>query len=357
MGANPDPPPERQPDLEQQATEAVLAARPRFSVGRAVALVLTAVSLYLLAPSIVEVLSAWDTLDDFNPLALPMVLVLESLSFACVWLLQSIALRRKQWDAIVLSQLAANAFSRVVPGGGATSTAVQARMLSDAGFDLTRAATAVTVQSLMITASVVALPLFVIPGMVMGTRLPGNLLHAAWIGIGVFAVMIAAGTVLLATRRPVHALGGVIQRVTNFVRFRRPPVSGLADRLVVERDEIRTTMGSRWPEAVGAAVGRWGFEYAVLLVALYAIGASPDPWSVLLAFSAAALLSFIPLTPGGLGFVEAGLTATLAAAGIGAEKALAATLLYRLVSFWLPLPIGAVAGWWFRRRYPRQVRA
>jgi len=108
---------------------------------------------------------------------------------------------------------------------------------------------------------------------------------------------------------------------------------------------------------VGAAVGRWAFEYLVLLLALYAIDAKPDPWPVLLAFVAASVLSMIPLTPGGLGFVEAGLAATLAAAGIGTQKALAATLLFRLVSFWLPLPIGAVAGWWFRRRYPRQVRA
>jgi uncharacterized protein (TIRG00374 family) len=347
MGASSAPPPERLSDLEQQA----IAIRPRFSAGRAVFLIATAVSIYLLAPSIVEVFSAWDALDDFNPLALPVVVVLEGLSFACVWLLQSIALRRERWKDIALSQLAANALSRVVPGGGATSTVVQARMLGHAGFDLTRAATALTVQSLMITAAVVALPVFVIPGMVMGTQLPENLLHAAWIGLGVFAVMAAVGTVLVATRRPFCALGGLIERLVNMMPVRRAKVAGLADRLLVERDEIRGTMGSRWPQAVGAAVGRWGFEYLVLLVALYAIDASPEPWSVLLAFSAAALLSQIPITPGGLGFVEAGLTAALTAAGIGAEKALAATLLFRLVSFWLPLPIGAIAGWAFRRRY------
>jgi uncharacterized membrane protein YbhN (UPF0104 family) len=165
--------------------------------------------------------------------------------------------------------------------------------------------------------------------------------------------MAVAGAFLLATRRPVRALGNGIARVANVFRFGRPKIEGLGERLLRERDEIRGVLGSRWIEAVGAAVGRWAFEYLVLLVALYAIDAKPDPWSVLLAFVAASLLSMIPITPGGLGFVEAGLTATLATAGISAEKALAATLLFRLVSFWLPLPIGAVAGWWFRRRYPR----
>ena len=41
--------------------------------------------------------------------------------------------------------------------------------------------------------------------------------------------------------------------------------------------------------------------------------------------------------------MEAGLTATLALAGIAAGDALLATLAYRLFSFWLPIPAGAVA--------------
>jgi hypothetical protein len=183
------------------------------------------------------------------------------------------------------------------------------------------------------------------------------LLQAAWVGAAVFVVLAAVGTVLLATRKPVRMLGNFVERAVNVFRRRRPKMTGLGERLLTERDEIRARMGSRWIEAVGAAVGRWGFEYLVLLLALYAIDASPNPWSVLLAFVAASVLSMIPITPGGLGFVEAGLTATLIAAGIGADAAVAATLLFRLVSFWIPLPIGAAAGWWFRRRYPRRAPA
>lgn len=352
MGANPqsEQPADSEPGASATPVPAT-AGRARLSVGRVLLLVLTAFSLYLLAPSIGEVFSAWDRLGDFNPLALPVVLVLEGASFACVWLLTAIALRREHWDAIILSQLAGNAFNRVTPGGGATGAALQARMLVDAGYEYTTAITAITVQSLMITAALVAMPVLVIPGVLTGTALPGSLLQAAWLGAVVFVIMAAVGTLLLATRRPVRWLGDGVARIANLFRLRKPKIEGLGDRLLVERDEIRETMGSRWPEAVGAAVGRWFFEYLVLLLALYAIDAKPDPWSVLLAFVAASVLSMIPITPGGLGFVEAGLTATLVAAGISTEKALAATLLFRLVSFWLPLPIGAAAGWWFRRRY------
>ena len=78
---------------------------------------------------------------------------------------------------------------------------------------------------------------------------------------------------------------------------------------------------------------------------------------MLLAFFAAQLLGTLPLTPGGLGFVEAGLTGTLALAGVGASKAVLATLAYRLVSFWLPIPAGGVAALVHRRRYERRRRA
>ncbi len=83
------------------------------------------------------------------------------------------------------------------------------------------------------------------------------------------------------------------------------------------------------------------------------MGASPSPSLTLLAYSLSQILGQIPLTPGGLGFVEAGLTGTLALAGISPADALLATLAYRLVSYWLPLPAGVVAVVLHRRRYGR----
>jgi uncharacterized protein (TIRG00374 family) len=50
----------------------------------------------------------------------------------------------------------------------------------------------------------------------------------------------------------------------------------------------------------------------------------------------------VPVTPGGLGFVEAGLTATLTLAGVPPGTAVVATFAYRLFSYWLQLPLGLV---------------
>jgi uncharacterized protein (TIRG00374 family) len=75
---------------------------------------------------------------------------------------------------------------------------------------------------------------------------------------------------------------------------------------------------------------------------------------VLLAYAVAAVLGMIPITPGGVGFVEAGLTAMLVLAGVPSEKALLAVLAYRIASYWLPLPAGLGAHFVFRHRYGKK---
>ena len=78
---------------------------------------------------------------------------------------------------------------------------------------------------------------------------------------------------------------------------------------------------------------------------------------VLLAYVVAMGLATVPITPGGLGVVEAGLTTLLVLAGVSADQAAVGTLLYRLASYWLPIPLGALAwaGWQFRHRLPDEV--
>jgi uncharacterized protein (TIRG00374 family) len=151
--------------------------------------------------------------------------------------------------------------------------------------------------------------------------------------------------------RPLELAGRAAQAILNRLRRGREPLTGLSERLIRERDIVVTALGREWWEALLLAAGRWLLDYLTLIAALYAIGASPRPSLVLLAFCAAQLLGTLPLTPGGLGFVEAGLTGTLALAGVGGAAAVVATLAYRLVSFWLPIPAGVVAAIVHRRRF------
>jgi len=166
-------------------------------------------------------------------------------------------------------------------------------------------------------------------------------------------VVLAAGAVvLIVTDRPLRWIGRRAQGVRNRLLRRRPPLEGLPGRLVRERDLIVEVVGERWKRALGASVGKWLLDFAVLMAALAALGQHPALSLALLAYFAAQLLGQIPLTPGGLGFVEAGLTGTLALIGVTGGDAVLATLAYRLFSYWLPVPFGGAAWFLFRRGHP-----
>jgi uncharacterized protein (TIRG00374 family) len=167
----------------------------------------------------------------------------------------------------------------------------------------------------------------------------------------VLVALFSLGTVLIAFDAPLAWVGKVAQDVRNRLRRGAEPLRQFPQRLLRERARILGVLGPRWKRALAATSGRWAFDYATLLAALAAIGSDARPGLVLLAFCAAQILTQIPITPGGLGFVEAGLTAMLTLAGVSAGAAVLATFAYRLFSYWLPLPVGLVAYGWHARRY------
>lgn len=317
----------------------------------AVFLLLGGISLYVLLPSLLAVFGSWRSLTHLTWWLAVLVLVSEGASSGCLWELDRIALRTREWLAIACAQLSGNAVGRIVPGGGATSTAFTIGMLRRAGVDTGEAAAALTASTLLQIGTSLALPLLALPAIAGGAPINRSLATAAYLGITVLALLIAAVTVALATSAPIERVGRAVQWLLNATIRRRHHVAGLPQELLDDRDFIRMTLGERWQAAVVSAVANTGFDYLALLCALWAVGANPRPSLVLLAYAAAELLALIPFTPGGLGFVEAGLVGTLTLAGVPGSHALAATLLYRLVAFWLPIPAGGVAYVVFRRRY------
>jgi uncharacterized protein (TIRG00374 family) len=312
--------------------------------------------LYVLWPALLKVLDAAPRLLSISPLWFGIMLALEVGSFACIWALQRMSLRTKKWFAVATSQMAGNAVSRVVPAGAAAGGAVQFRMLVQGGVDGTRVGTGLAAASLISTGTLLALPVLSLPAALAGGPVPSGLRQAALMGFAVFIVGFGVGWMLLSQDGALRGVGAAIQWTVNKIRRARTPIAGLAARLVAEREEILAAMGRRWWQALLFSLGNWLFDYLALLAALTAVGAHPRPSLVLLAYVGSMILAMIPLTPGGLGFVEAGLTAMLALAGVSGADAAVATLGYRLVSYWLPLPVGFGALLFHRRRYGDRSR-
>ena len=325
-------------------------------VRRVVLLAIACVSLYLVGPAVLDVLDSWPAVLDLDPFLLQMIVIAQMGAFACQWALLRITLRKPRWIGVVTSQLAATAASRVLPGGGAAANALQYSMLVRGGVPSATAASGLVAASLMLTGIVFALPALALPAVIGGGGIDRSLARAAWAGGAALALLVAAGALLLLKDAPLRWAGRIVQAASCRVR-RRENDGELPGRLLRERDLIRDVLREDWPEALVATVGRWAFDYAALLLALLAVGARPSPSAVLLAFCVAQMLALIPLTPGGLGFVEAGLTGTLALAGVATGDALVATLAYRLAAYWLPLPIGALAYAVHRRAFAKPAPA
>ncbi len=320
---------------------------------RALFLALTGVSLYLLAPSLIEVFSTAPRLTAVEPAWFVPMIVLQAGSLVCMALVQLICLHAKRLGPVLSSQIAGNAFARIVPGGGAAGAALQYGMLVSSGTVAGgRAASALTAANLFTFATLLALPVFTLPAVIFGAPVDAGLTRAAILGGLGFAAMAGLGAVFLWFDEPLAKLGRTVQMLRNSVLRKREPRTNLPERLLAERNGVLAALGEKWKRALLASVGRWMLDYGTLLTALAAVGASPRPSLVLLAYVAAQVLAQIPLTPGGLGFVEAGLTGLLALAGVAPADAALATLAYRLINYWLPLPAGAIATYVHRRRYP-----
>jgi uncharacterized protein (TIRG00374 family) len=333
------------------------AGRPlrwKLVVKRVVAVVLAGLVIYLVLPEVTRVLGAWPRLATLNPIWFAVAFAAETAHFVCTFALQRLALRTDGWFDVVTSQLAGNAITNVMPGADAAGAAVQYRMLSRAGIDADTAVSGLTAFSLLQVGGLLALPIIALPAILAGSPVSRGLVSTAVVGAVVFLLFAGFAMACLRTDPPLALLGRAIERIRNRVYRRRAPLEGFDDRLLRDRNEIRSALGAGWRKAALLTAARQGFDFGCLLAALRATGGHPRPSLILLAYAVSGVIGLLPLTPGGLGVVEASMSGMLVLAGVSAGRAFLATLAYRVASYWLPLLSGPVAYAMFRRRHQKR---
>jgi uncharacterized membrane protein YbhN (UPF0104 family) len=331
-------------------TEPRTHRKPWRLIFRVLLLLATAVSLYFLFPSLVDTFTQWHSLADLDPWWILLAVVFEAASVTSLWEVQRIALRTPSWFAVGTAQLAGNAAGNVIPGGAATSGAFAYRLLVRSGVRGDDVAGGLTAVSVANTTTILAFPVLALPAIIGGLQAPRGLLQTAYIGAGAFVLAVSFGIAAFLWDRPLQEVGGLIDAVLRLLPGKHG-TGGTGDRLLKQRDSLRNAFGARWPFALCGIIGKPTFDYLGLVCCLAAVGARPNPSLIVLAYAGGCLLALIPFTPGGLGFVEAGLTGLLTLAGVSAHDAVVATLAYRLLTFWLPLPLGGIAYLLNRHRY------
>jgi uncharacterized protein (TIRG00374 family) len=108
-------------------------------------------------------------------------------------------------------------------------------------------------------------------------------------------------------------------------------------------------------QAIGWAAANWLLDAAALWVFLRAFGQSLPIDGLLVAFGLANVVAAIPVTPGGLGVIEATITPLLVGFGASRGSAILGVVSWRMLNYWLPIPAGAISYLSLRFR-PGEVR-
>ncbi|HVM65244.1 MAG TPA: lysylphosphatidylglycerol synthase transmembrane domain-containing protein [Acidimicrobiales bacterium] len=322
-------------------------ARPFLSVAIITAGVVTAVDRRG------EVASAWRLVQRSRWEWMAIAVVLELGSIVMFTGLQWLLLR---WGGVRISRrqlleitLAANAVALSVPAGAAVSARWSYEHLRQRGVE--RSLAAWTVLAAGALASFALFDILVTGAWVAGSSGPVAPLRPLATALAMVPVALVLGGVLVRRVPAVeHAAGTLLHRASG----RRSASWAIreARALFTEIRAVRPPPAA-WPRAFALATGNWLTDLGCLVAAILTVR-GPVPWrGILVAYALAKLAGVLPVTPGGLAVVEGSLAAALVAYGMPSNAAVAATLLYRVMSFWAPVPIGWATYFAVRRQTTR----
>jgi uncharacterized protein (TIRG00374 family) len=242
-------------------------------------------------------------------------------------------------DRAVAADWATTAVTNTVPGGSALAVGLTWRMYRSWGIERRAIARSVMVTGVWDTFVKLGTPLLALLWLSSERPVDRTLINATVIGGVLFTVMLGLGAVLLAGPATSSHLGHFLDRLPF-------PGGRWSERLANLRSDTMDLLRRRWWSLTFWSVAGHANLFLLLVVCLRAVGIDADqltPAAVLAAFAFGRLVSAIPVTPGGLGVLEVGLTGALATVGNAPEAAVvAAVLLFRFCTFLAPIPLGAV---------------
>ncbi len=299
-------------------------------------------------PHLVDYGDAWRAFTSMSGGELTVVLVAGLWNLFTYWPVLVLSLPGLRLTEAAVVNQASTAVANTVPAGGVVALGVTYRFLRAWGFTSHGIANQVVATGAWNTLVKLTLPVGALIAMAatgeLGDASPG----VAAIGVGALVALGLTTGWALADERTTRRLGGWIDAVLQRgpLRGHRSP-GGSARWLVTTRRELLALIHRRGVPMTVATLMSHLSLYLVLLASVRGAGVPDDElsWAKLLAgFAFVRLLSALPVTPGGLGIVEFGYVAYFTA---GSEHltadVTAAVLLFRAVTFALPVALGAVA--------------
>ena len=323
------------------------AKRKRFTLPREVRIILSIGSLvfvfeYLVLPQFSSARRSLHLLAQLNPLLVALAVALEMAAiYAYVELTRSVLYPHAPGRFNLLRvNLAGLAISHVVPGGTAPAGALSYRIFNELGVPKDTNAFGLAVQG---SGSAVVLNIIFWIALVISIPLRGfNPAYGFAALATIFLLAAFFGTILLITRGQRQAANW-LRAIARHVPVVDPDkisslLAKVADRITMLVNNRRTL----W-SAFSWAAANWLLDAGCLWVFIWSFGHVISPIDLLVAYGLANILAAIPITPAGLGVIEGVLIPTLVGFGVPHSQAILAVLSYRLVNFWIPIPIGGIS--------------
>ena len=308
------------------------------------------------APLIVLALTIWlivipqlgdakDALASIGRIAIPLAIVafiLELGSLASYSALTQSILSQRPPSYFTLVRIDATdvGLNHVVPGGGATSGAVRLRLFKLVGIGSARAFTTATIE---ITGSNIVLgAIFAIGVAISISSFAGSPLYVTAAVFVLALLAVTAASVWLLIKRTDFAV-----RVVRAIARRLPFVTAAAAEAFVRAMALQLRQLGDDPRrlliSVGFALGNWLLDAVALWVIFAAFGQVLSLGAILTVYGLGSIIAQLPLTPGGLGIVEGVMVPAFIAFGVSPADAVIGVLGWRLLEFWMPIPLAVLA--------------
>ncbi|MCP4306613.1 MAG: flippase-like domain-containing protein [bacterium] len=338
------------------APETSAPSKRKQIVAGAVTVITLVIVFAVVLPQLADYGEAWEAIQNMEAPALVLLAVATIANIVVyVWPYQAALPGIKFWPAFVVRQTSF-AISNGVPAGGAFGLAVQFKMLGQYGFGAGPATAGIGATSLWNTLVTLALPVLGAIALIVTGDVQGWVISAAAVGLIILAILVVLLVVVFRSESGAERLGRFVDRmVQGAARLVRREVDiDLTPKLLDFRLSTVDLVRTRLVVLTLANVVQQIMQFAVLFIALRGIEAGSDVKTTLIqafvAFSVGRLGSFIPVTPGGLGTVDAAITGILVGFGTPESAALAATLVWRVATFFPQIFIGIGTYLYWRRR-------
>lgn len=305
-------------------------------------------------PTIANYGEVWDVVSDLTWPWLAALLVATALNIATFAPPWQVALPRLRYLQALSVTQASTALSIVVPAGIAAGMAASVGILRRWGFAARDVARALTLTSLWNQFLNLSFPIVAVFLLTISGQNTAALATAAFVGVAILGIVVGAFVLILLSNRLAEDIGDVATRFANWAlgKMRRGPVGWNGESFERFRVNAGDLVNRRWHVLTAASLVSNLSVFVLLLVSLRAMDVPSTQVTAIEAFAAWALVRIIasvPITPGGIGIVELGLTGTLLGFGGNNAGVVAAVLVYRFLTTVPTLLLGLTTAFTWRR--------